>query len=356
MSFYIFLFTLIILTSLCFPQSKKLGVLWLIILCFLSMFRADSVGTDTFAYMDVEGMLYSYGIHSGDDSLFGKSSELITVALYLIMYYYSLSPRLAIIFFSLLTFLFLYLSLRKLKLSYTIGLLTFVVFFYLSSFNIARQICACSIVLYASTYLIENTKRYLFFVFVVLASFIHAASIFGVALFFVSLIKNLTFSRKQLTSIAIVLFLFNMVSPFNVIEILVSSFSNISFAQTYSDIAVTESRSLMGLIQDASTFLVSVFIFNYGGASRKMTFMDWLYYCSIITIIFSANMHSDIARVFLPIEFVKVLYIPYLYNCEEGFLRSRSFGAYMFVNIFFTLWGISIGNGEVVPYLLSVSF
>lgn len=355
MAFYILLFSFVILTSLCFPQNKKVGMLWLFVLCFLSMFRADSVGTDTFAYMDVGGMLYSYGFNSGD-SLFGKSSELITVALYLIMYYFSLPPRLAIIFFSLLTFLFLYLSLKKLKLSYGIGIVTFLVFFYLSSFNIARQICACSIVLYASTYLIENTKRYLFFVFVALASFIHAASILGVSLFFVSFVKNLPFSRRQLTNIAIVLFLFNMISPFNVIEMLVSLFSEISFAQTYSDIAVTESRSLMGLIQDAAIFFVAILIFNYGDAEREMTFMDWLYYCTIIATIFSANMHSDVARAFLPIEFFKVLYIPYQYEREERFLLSKSYWSFMFVSLFFTLWGVSIGNGEVVPYILSVSF
>ena len=355
MFFYIFLFTVVIFTSLCFPQSKKLGVFWLIVLCFLSMFRAASVGTDTFAYMDVGGMLYSYGFNSGD-SLFGKSSELITVALYLIMYYYSLPPRLAIIFFSLLTFFFLYLSLKKLKLSYCIGVVTFLVFFYLSSFNIARQICACSIILYASTYLIENTRRYLFFVFVALASFIHAASILGVVLFFVSLVKKLPFSRKQLTYIAIVLFIFNMVSPFNVVEMLVSLFSNISFAETYSDIAMTESRSVMGLIQDAAKFFVAILIFNYGDEDREMTFMDWLYYCTIIATIFSANMHSDVARAFLPIEFLKVLYIPYQYEREERFLLSKSYWSFMFVSLFFTLWGVSIGNGEVVPYILSVSF
>lgn len=355
MTFYILLFLFVILTSLCFPQNKTVGMLWIFVLCFLSMFRAESVGTDTYAYMEVGGMLYSYGFNSGD-SLFGKSSELITVAIYLIMYYYSLSPRLAIVFFSLVTFFFLYLSLKKLKLSYCIGVVTFLVFFYLSSFNIARQICACSIILYASTYLIENTRRYLFFVFVALASFIHAASILGVALFFVSLIKNLPFSRKQLTYIAIVLFIFNMVSPLNVVEMLVSLFSNISFAETYSDIAMTESRSLMGLIQDAATFFVAVLIFNYGDADREMTFMDWLYYCTILATILSANMHSDVARAFLPIEFFKVLYIPYQYEREERFLRSKSYWSFMFVSLFFTLWGVSIGNGEVVPYILSVSF
>lgn len=354
MFFYIALFLIVILLGLKYPQSKTLGVVLMWVLCFLSMFRADSVGTDTFAYMDVEGMLYSYGVNSGD-SLFGKSSELITVALYLIMYYYSLSPRLAIIFFSILTFFFLYLSLKKLKLSYTIGLLTFVVFFYLSSFNIARQICACSIILYASTYLIENTRRYLFFVFVALASFIHAASILGIVLFFVSLVKNLPFSRKQLTYIAIVLFIFNMVSPFNVVEMLVSLFSNISFAQTYSDIAATESRSLMGLIQDASKFFVAILLFNYGAANRNMKFIDWLYYCTVLAIVFSANMHSDVARAFLPIEFLKILYISYLYKTDERFIRSRSFVSFMFVNIFFTLWGVSIGSGEMIPYRLSVS-
>ena len=354
MFFYILLFLLLISLGLKFPKNRKIGIGIIVLLCFLSMFRAESVGTDTAKYMDIPAMLMVFD--EDGSSFLGKKSELITLSLYVIMQYYSLSSRLIVIFFSVMTSLFLYLALKKLKLSYCIGAIAFLVFFYLSSFNIARQICACSIILFASTYLIERKKTYLFFIFVLLASLIHAASIFGVGLYFVYLISDYSLSKKKLTLLAMFLFMFNVILPFNLIELLVSIFGKVSFAQTYSDIATTSSRSLMGIIQDTAKFLTAILVFNYGAKGKKMTLMDWFFYTAIITTIFSANAHSDVARIFLPIEFTKVLYLANLYKCDKKFICSVAYVSYMFVYTFFNLWAVSIGSGEVVPYSLSLSF
>lgn len=355
MCFYLFLFLFILFFALCFPQSKKIGLLCFGVLCFFSMFRGAAVGTDTATYMDIHRMMQIYDYDFG--GYLSRSTEIITYNLYKFIYIHSLSPRLVIVFFSLVTFSFLFLSIKRMRLSYGVAAVIFLILFYLSSFNIARQICACSIVLYAFTYLFEDSnKKYLYFVYVILASLIHAASFFYVILFLFRLIRNFPLSRKALTIFASLLFVFNIVSPFNVSEYLTSLLGNISFSEIYSDRAVTSSRSIMGIMQDLAKFVVLIYVFNYSGTNKRITLFDLFFYLSIIATIFSANSHSDFARVFLPLLFFQIIYLPYLYKTSRRFIKSLSFMSFVFVYTFFTLWGAAMGSGEVIPYVLYMSF
>lgn len=355
MFFYIILFVLIILLGITCPRNKTIGTLGMGLLCFFSMFRGERVGTDTATYMDIHRMvlLYEYDYGGG---ILSKNWEFISSTLYNVIYNNSLSPRLAIVFFSLLTFIFLFLSLKRTKLSYGIGCIIFLILFYLSSFNIARQICACSIVLYACTFLFEKSnKKYLFFVYVFLASFIHAVSLIFVAVYLVRFIREVPYKRTTLTVVAGIIFLFNLVSPINLSELLTTLLGDVSYAEIYSDRAITTSRSFMGIMQDFAKFLVAILVLNYGGIAKKVTLPDLLFYLSIIAAIFSANAHSDIARIFLPIDFFQILYFPYIYQYNRKFIHSLPFFSFIFIHAFFTLWGAAMGSGEVVPYVLDVS-
>lgn len=354
MFFYIFLFFCVIISSLRSTQNKEVGIFWFVVLCLFSMFRGETVGTDTAAYMDVSEMISAYQLDLS--KLLTRSMEVVTVYLYELVYNYSLPPRLIIVFFSLITFIFLYLSIKKLELSYNVGIVVFLILFYLTSFNIARQICACSIILYGFTFLFENTKqRYFYLVFVFLASLIHAASFFYIFLYVVRIFKDINIDRTLLTFFAIFLFLLNVISPLNMTEYLTSVFGDISFSEIYSDRAVTNSRTIIGIMQDFVKFFTLILIFNYGELDSKDTLKYLFFYLIIITTIFSGNADSDIARVFLPLEFYIILHITYLFKIDEYFIKSITFVFFVFVYTFLTLWGASTGSGEVIPYVFSIA-
>lgn len=356
MFIYILVFTGIILTAFIAPRNKNIAIFWLLFICFLSVFRAESVGTDTKNYTDIQGMMQLYE-YDYDGVAFSKNMEVISSSLYEFVYNNSLSSRTPIVFFSLVTFMFLFLALKRSNLSYSIGLMVFLILFYLSSFNIARQICACSIVLYSYTFLFKKSKkRYLFFVFVLIASFIHVASIFFIVLYPIRYINKIPFNKKILIAIATFLFLLNIISPINLSEYLTTTFGDISFSEIYSERAITGSRSIMGILQDVVKFVSLILIFNYGRNNKECSSIDFLFYLSIIATIFSANAHSDVARIFLPLEFFQILYLPYLYHQNKNFIKSPGFLSFVTVYTFFTLWGASIGSGELIPYVLHLSF
>lgn len=358
MDFYIFLFIFVIVLSLFFPKNKYIGLLVVFILCFFSMFRGENVGTDTSVYMDVFYMqrTYEHSIYSSFNSR--NNIEYITYILYTIIVEYHLSPRLIIIFFSLLTFFFLFLAIKRMKISYCIGLLIFFILFYFSSFNIARQICSAVIVLYAITFLFDGTyKKIYFFAFILLASLIHASSLLYLPLYLIVFLKNKKICKKNiLINIAILLFIINQIGAINLIEFISQKFENVSYITTYSSLTETFSRTLFGRIQDLAKFLALIMIFSYKKTDTTINLFDLLFYIIIIISIFSGNLHSDIARIFIPIQLFVIIYIPYIYGKNNGFTKSIAFIVFLVVNSFFTLWGISSGSGEIIPYILDMSF
>lgn len=355
MLIYILIFTGIILTTFYAPRNNKIACLWIVLLCFLSMFRAETVGTDTSTYMDIFHMFKSYE-YEDEFQLLGRGSEILISYLYFVIYNNSLSPRLIIAFMSVTTFVFLYLSLKRSKLPYSVGVLTFLILFFFSSLNISRQICACSITLYACTYLFENSrKKYLFFVFCLLASTIHSSSIICIVLYAIRYANFINVNKRTLVVIACMLFIANVVLPFNISEILISKFGTSMYAELYSDRAITSSRSFMGLMQDFLVFssLIAVFIYN---KEKKPSKPELIFYLTILFTLLSSNAHSDVSRIFLPITIFQVLYMAYIYKIKPSFIKSPHFLLFVSINTFFTLWKISTGAFEVIPYVLDLQF
>ena len=352
---YIIIISSVILTTFLFPRNNKVAIFWILVLCFLSMFRAETVGTDTSTYMDIFHMFEAYE-YEDEFQLLGRGSEVLMSYLYFVIYNNSLSPRLIIAFMSVTTFVFLHLSLKRSKLPYSVGVLTFLILFFFSSLNISRQICACSITLYACTYLFENSwKKYLFFVFCLLASTIHSSSIICVVLYAIRFANFINVNKRTLVVIACMLFIANVVLPFNISEFMVARFGTSMYAELYSDRAITSSRSFMGLMQDFLVFssLIAVFIYN---KEKKPSKPELIFYLTILFAIISSNAHSDVSRIFLPITIFQVLYMAYIYKIKPSFIKSPHFLLFVSINTFFTLWKISTGAFEVVPYKIAFDF
>lgn len=356
MFFYISLFLFLIFSILQCPKNKKIGIFWIIFLCFLSMFRAESVGTDTANYTDYSSKISKFVIDYDGDFQIGRMLEISYLSTVMWLYENDYSPRLLICLMSIITFLFLFLSLKRMNLSYGIGVLTFMIVFYLASFNIARQICACSIILYSYTFLFEkNSKKYLFFLFIILATTFHASSILYLSMYIFRYINTDIFKKTTLTYIAISLFIINIIYPLPLSEWLTSTFSSLSYAETYSANSVTQSRSIFGILYSFIQFLPYIIIFVKCN-KEKLNIQDIIFYLSIISLILSSTANSDFARIFLPLQVFQILYITNLYAEKRLKLNKAPFYYFIALNTLLVLYGASTGSGEVVPYIIDFKF
>lgn len=185
---YIFLL-FIALFFIIFDKEGKYSLIVLFSMFFFSAFRGENIGTDTIQYLNMD--VYGYTINEWKDLINFKISrnyEILTNTILFVINKGLLPRRSIIIFFSFMISLFLWLISKRCK--YNLGILCFfflVISLYILSYNIARQICAVTILGYGITYIYDEkkSKSLLFFVFVLLAASIHISSIsFGILYFF----------------------------------------------------------------------------------------------------------------------------------------------------------------------------
>lgn len=352
MLFYITLIILIIFSTLkC--SNKKVGIFWIVTLCFLSMFRAETVGTDTTTYMNFSENINKFTSDSGDGFNIGGMIEFSYLTIVIFLYQFELSPRILIILMSCISFLFLFLTLKRLKLSYNIGILIFFLVFYIPSLNIARQICACCIILYAYTFLFERGKlKYLFFTFIAIATSFHASSILYLALYLFR--YNMKFYKKSLFFFALGFLFINMVYPLPISEWITSSFGSMTYSKLYSDRSVTQARSIFGILYTLMHFS-AYFIIFFKYSSYRLNKMDLIFYCSIIALIISSTAHSDFARIFLPLNFFQIIYICTLFKLRKLKLYDYPFIYYILINVILVTYSLAMGAGEVIPYKIELN-
>ena len=183
----IYILLLVVCVTALFFKESKLGLIPLAMIFFVSAFRGESVGTDTYEYLyGMSRILYYDKFFSL--SLFYKTQlEFISNGLYWICYLCNMhSFRMVIIAYSLITCISIYLISLKMK----INLSRLVFFFYvgglfIQSLNVCRQISAVMLLLYACTFIFDKkiSKSMYFFVLWLLAIGIHASSVFFIFLY-----------------------------------------------------------------------------------------------------------------------------------------------------------------------------
>ena len=114
--------------------------------------RGESVGIDTVNYYQ-NGFSSAYG---GENHQF----EVVFVGICDLIRVLGLNPRWCIYVLSAVTMSFLYAAARRFRVNPLFALLFFVLFsYYMHSLNIARQTAACSILLYAYSFLFSDFRR-----------------------------------------------------------------------------------------------------------------------------------------------------------------------------------------------------
>lgn len=200
-----------------------MSVFLLFLLFFFTAFRGEYVGNDTQTYMD-SYYIFIHATHYANITDLGRFEvtdlggqvELLSNLVYKIIFFNGLNERFILVFFAFVSFYFFYRAIKSFKVNLAYGLVMYVMLGFMSySFNINRQMCAASILLYAYSFLqYENKRKYLFFLFVLIASFIHSFSILFAFVYIIKFIPSL--NRKW----DVILFLICLCFPIVKVDII----------------------------------------------------------------------------------------------------------------------------------------
>lgn len=348
MLFYIVLYLFVILACYKYSNSFKLGYLLIFLLFFFAAFRGDQVGTDTMNYLGGAGLNRSLDFEDVE-----KRPEIFYLFAVNYLDANNISFRIIIFGFSIITFLFLYLACKNLNKPAAMICLVFLVMFYLSMFNVARQVTALSILLFGYTVLIKDQKNcvYKFVLIVFLATMFHASSL--IALIVIPL-KYFRFKRQSLSLILIVFFLLNTVYPLPLIEFLAEKFSDTHYGMRYADRMMTEGRSFIGSVVEGIKFAILLSLFKSASNDTHTDFSDNLFAFSIAVQILTANMNSDVSRIGYVFTIYQVIYLGIYFsnNLKQNKKKEMLYWAFAIYYSFFCLYNAYLGYGQVVPYYL----
>lgn len=353
MAVYILLFALVIFIATNYSNNNKMGYLALFVLFFISAFRGENVGTDTLHYLEIEDL--SYRIENASYNIWARP-EFIYV--YFVQYFleHDISLRFLLIFFSFIIVLFLWLTANRMKYSIPVMSLIFLLYFYLYSFNISRQIASISVLLYGYTFLIDmdKSKRKYFLLCVILAMLLHASSFLAIILWFIVPLK---INRTVSLSVISILFLFNSVGPIPILQTFFEMMSSNFYSIKYGDDTSLFEKSLIGLATDFMNVASLLAAFLLQSKGTKTTPKDNLYLLGIIVTILTGNINSNVARISLCFSIFNVIYLTELF--QKRMIKVSVNILFWFIvlfNSFFRLYDAAQGNGQIVPYYFSFNF
>ena len=298
--YYIFPIIVLIVGFLGY-KKPSIGKILLYVLLFFSMFRGDNVGNDTKGYMDSSRIEYKNSRISGGidyeyavDNI-GQETEYGDALLNSIVYRLNLSGRVIIFSYSLLTFIFLFAALKRLKINVALALV-FYVFntHYFFSLSAARQMAAVSIFLYGVTFLFCNDKRkFLFFFFTILATMFHTSAIFYIWIFLLRYVKC---SRKLLIIISSAAVLVTVFFSFNILDLVYNTF-DLEYVSNYMGRFDESERGIKGRIFDVLRFAFILYALIARTKTNNADTYDVVYCLAIVLMALFTHSNILISRI-----------------------------------------------------------
>lgn len=314
--FFYYLFPVFVLIIALWGYKKEwVGIVLFMLMLFFSMFRGDYVGTDTIHYLEGTGARYYQFIETDVSSIGLSKYEIIFFGLNYLVYLNDLSPRVVIYFFSIITFLFLFLSARRFKVNTSLVALFYIFLnYYFWSFNVSRQLAALSICLFAISYINEkDKKKYLFFLWIIIASLIHNATI---TLLVVYLFKNIKVKRNVALLVTGLLYVSMILIP--VTQLILVILKNMGFVYT-DDYGLggafkeTEMSAIGYIYQLINGFLLLMF-YKYRTKEKKTDFLDVLFLFSMIVTAILVHGNLGTWRLTLNYTIIQCLYLSSCYE------------------------------------------
>lgn len=336
--------------SLCFSRlTKAPGIVTLISLFFILTFRSATVGTDTETYIN---HFYHKYIHNGDFSF--AQVEVGYDMLVKFLRIINSDGYGIITSLSIITFLFLILSFKKLKVDLAYGLCFYVLLgFYFYAFNGARQLAAISILLYTYTLIVTRDKKFKILFFLILSVSFHKSTLFFFPLIFVPN-KVMSYSLvKLLVCISFIMFWTGAEFLTNLIGYYLGDLYN-----NYSDIfEESSSTSISGKLYYSLILIAQLFIYEQTKNSVNSRLVN-LYVLSLCMFLLFKNMHPYLNRILFNITIIQVVYYAlFFYNYKLNSNNKRviftSSLFILFILLFYGQYSVLLNNvGEIIPYSL----
>lgn len=317
--------------------SRRQGpyiVLSFIILCFISAYRDISVGTDTATYESIFNNLNSeFGL------IYYDRIEPAWILLNDMVLKFGGDFRHVLIASSLLTLCPLFLIAKKYSYNPMLTIsLYYLLYFYIFSLNITRQLIAVSFILFSIILLLKGKKK-LFLLIVVLASLFHTSALIALLLIFYRRFPSDLFLLILFISIAMLSGVFGV----NYISLITSLTKYASYT------SAIEFHSLVPSI-------IFLLIFN----------------CFFILISFTSDRSSDYFKIFfifaiamnLSIRFpfgsrllmyfsiFQILFYPYYLATLGEKNKKIKLPLTIFVILYsYTIYIRAFGDGQILPYI-----
>ena len=363
MGIYIFLLLFSLIGAFYSRRTKSYGYIVFSLMFLLSLGRGETVGNDTAGYYNnVFSSAYEGEIHK---------FEFVFIWLCDFIRDNGLNSRCCIYLLSFVTFLFLYLSIKRYRVSLAVACYFYLLFlFYTQSIHIARQMAACSILLYAYSFLFinkdVNTPRaynsffniVCFSFYVLLATSFHSGAIIGyIVLLFYSLNDRISafFKTQNISAINLFLVLFVL---FTIVQLLRSVFlakfqGLLTIADMYDGYTTSErAMSFFGVLYSSIVYYFHaniLFLLFKNGNSKLGSF----FLCTLLMGIFLSAFNGVIYRLIFYFSIIDV--IAYA-KCFSYLIKKRRFLFWLILFYMGVDYMLILVNNtyETVPYVFKM--
>lgn len=358
MNFYVIVTVVMLFIFLLRLRRDKFAYLLLSVFFFFAAFRGEKVGTDTKNYLS-----YSYIIHSSDNVNFddfnlmdlGDKIEIINGLICKVILLFNLNYRLPIIIYAAIMLLFLVLACKRFKVNLVYALFFYVLLgYYFISFNIARQLCAASIVLYSLSYLSEcGKKRSLFFVWLAIATGIHSMSIIAAVFFLIIFLPKTNLIYAYILFAVSLSLIFLNIDFISLIMNMYTS-SHIDFyMDTYGELREYSIIGIVSACVEVLCFYYYLFRIKKIEKTRTLYIRDYIYIFSILFYAAFFIYDGIVSRIRFTLCIYTCLYLSAFFQQKKAAINNKDMMVFcvLFLVNFVKRYQYSLGDD--VEYYLS---
>lgn len=355
MLFYIFVFFLLLAFKCITKKDLVLGKIIFIFLFVLSAFRGPNVGDDTINYFFNDLQSADFDINSNVKYSFEITYQYVSR----MIYFLGLPSNCIIFFLSFITFYFLDLSARRLKINLTdISFYYYATLLFFISLNISRQMAAVSVVLLAYTYLIDKNekKRFFFFPLMLFAASIHISAIIFMAIYLLRYLPEIRYYDKKILVFTcfVALFLLLMASKERILETLVPY---LAMWELYDNESLTyislSDTTIVSFIVHFSKLIINVSVLLWLNKTNQNKVLQHLFFITIIASILFAVIVGNMLRLLYYLQIVCLIAYSLFFSYDRIRKNKKAqllflyFILVSFVHIFACLRGDTY---QIIPY------
>ena len=290
-------------------KNDRVGLFLILLLFLLVIFRAESVGSDTWNYINSGLSEYSTGL---------KTQQFLYA--FLTSVKGGGRSHLLIVTFATCTFLGIIIASKRFGVKPVSAFFFFIIIEYLNqSLNIARQYAATGILLIAYSYLFEQGKKSLyFFPLVFIASGLHSVAYVCIPLYF---LRYVDFSKIKgwvlIVVFTMVYVVYHMVLKDYYLTLMhtMELSQDIEAYSLYFDQADNMELSIGGFIIALSMQVICIYIFMIlrKEKSHKSKILASMLFVSILLEIFFSELYGNIGRIRLSVDIINIVAFSYYF-------------------------------------------